>query len=327
MKRFKIMGVMMLTGMLYACSSNDSEKGLPLYFTDTPGDQFPSVEVTVHEVNLCSDHDCMNKVPFDTGIVTVDLAGLNGILQYITTAEIPAGTYNRLEVVLDRAATVTDDTDQEHAVYFSSVISNPNQPNEVQCPPDLEGQCAIKFNGTVQPFAMGKLIIDFVLKEFEVEDTPCPDVTTDPDSWCITDVKMKPLTPAEVADGLLFKIVGTVVSESDASITVRTNTGDYTVNLTESTVCEINGGEVVGVSDCLAVLEPEMCLEVMTLDDPAETTTLTASQLEPEDFSDCSGDGAGPEGEGSDDEGSDDQGLEDDDAAGESATNPLDRIS
>jgi hypothetical protein len=325
MNRFLILGVMLLTGMLYTCSSNDSGKDLPLYFTDTPGDQFPSVEVTVHEVNLCSDHDCMNKVPFDTGIVTVDLAGLNGILQYITTTGIPLGTYNRLEVVLDRAATITDDADQEHTAYFSSVISNPNQPNEVQCPSDLVGQCTIKFNGTVQPFAMGELIIDFVLKEFEVEETPCSDVTTDPDSWCITEVKMKPLTPAEVADGLLFKIVGTVVSESDTSITVRTDTGDYTVNLTESTVCEIDDGEVVGVSDCLSGLEPEMCLEITTPDDPAETMTLTAGELEAEDLSDCAGDDEGPDDEGPDDEGSDDEGpddlgLEDDDDAGESST-------
>jgi len=152
------------------------------------------VVVKVYEVNLCSERTCQNKVNLFTSQngLEIDLAKLNGVLQYINTAEIPQGTYNRLEVVMDKNLTITDNDSQQHqAVFVNWTSNNPNKPNEVQCPPDTSNKCYIRFNCVVQPFAMGKLVVDFVLKEFEVNTTTTP--------WQVVEVKMKPLTPAEVS--------------------------------------------------------------------------------------------------------------------------------
>ena len=90
-------------------SGTSSNSSIPVYFTDDMSN-YPSVLVKVYEVNLCSDNDCQKKVNLFTsqqGLQT-DLAKLKGVLQYITTANIPQGTYNRLEVVMDKNLTITD---------------------------------------------------------------------------------------------------------------------------------------------------------------------------------------------------------------------------
>ncbi len=182
MKRSFAVGVV-LSALLYGCGSSGSGKALPLYFTDAPGDEFPAVVVTIHEVNLCSDNNCLNKVNLylnEPGL-TLDLVQLNGVLQYVTTATVPERTYNRLEVILSGAAEVTDDSQVTHPAAFLPMTANGNKPNELQCPPELEGKCYIRYNGAVQPFSMGKLIIDFDLKDLEVEIDPCTE-TDDPAS-------------------------------------------------------------------------------------------------------------------------------------------------
>jgi len=78
------------------------------------------VLVKVYEVNLCSDNQCQNKVNLFTNQqgLEVDLSKLNGILQYINTANIPQGTYNRLEVILDKNLTIIDGSGVYHPAIF-----------------------------------------------------------------------------------------------------------------------------------------------------------------------------------------------------------------
>jgi len=279
---------------LFIAGCGDSDTGLSggpvaLYITDDPGDQFPGVEVTLFSVNLCSDSGCANPVNLydnPTGR-TIDLAGLSGILELIHVAEIPDRSYNRLEVGLDRIVTITEANGAAHSAYFDPETENLNKPNVVLCPPEFNERCLIRFNGAVQPFAMGKLIIDFVLKDFEIDRVPCPGVS-DLTSWCVTEVKMMPLTPGELNEDMKFKITGVVSEIFSASIAVATTFTDYTVVPNEMTKCEFNGSEVFGVDACLAGLNVGICIEVESPEDPAIVTTLTAHEIEVEDSSDCS---------------------------------------
>ncbi len=101
---------------------------------------------------------------------------------------------------------------------------------------------------------------------------------------------MKPLTPSEVPSDSSFKVKGTVASISADHFTVDTGSDSYSVDFTDATVCEINGEEVTGATDCLAALELNGCVVIKTLDDPAILNILTATKIEKEDASDCSDD-------------------------------------
>lgn len=171
--------VVILSGLFFtACGGGGggTQTGsVSLFFTDSPANVYSSVLVKVYEVNLCSDNQCQNKVKLFTNQqgLEVDLSKLNGILQYINTANIPQETYNRLEVILDKNLTIIDGSGVSHPAIFTPMQEKPNKPNTVQCD-NASNKCYIRFNGTVQPFAMGKLVVDFQLKEFEVKESNEP---------------------------------------------------------------------------------------------------------------------------------------------------------
>jgi len=256
-----------------------------VFFTDDPADEFPVMDITVYEVNLCSDHNCVNKVNLydnSTGLI-VDLAKLNGILQYIDTVTIPEGTYNRLEIILGGSAGITDNQGQAHEAFFMAMDEKPNKPNIVQCPSDLGGNCYIRFNGAVESFSSGQLVIDFVLKDFEVATHSCSS-EGDTSSWCIEEVKMHPVTPSDDSE---FELFGMLAAQGADSITVTYMGTDYTINLTDDTICEINGINHMGADACLSNLVADSCLEIKILEDPSSATMLTATKIEAESASRC----------------------------------------
>ncbi len=268
------------TMLLFSCGGGGGTtppaSSVSLYFTDDMS-VYPSILVKVYEVNLCSDQQCQQKVNLFSSQqgLKVDLAKLNGILQYITTASIPQGTYNRLEVVMDKNLTITDPSNQTHPAVFSPMQEKPNKPNTVQC--DAQ-KCYIRFNGTVQPFATGKLVVDFVLKEFEVNTSTPP--------WQVTEVKMMPLTPSEVNsyEKELYLIVQSVDTQNN-SFAGTWNGKVYTVKLTGNTTCEINDQPVQ--NNCINYIQTGMCLEVKVQEDPATSSTLTAMKIENEEDGRC----------------------------------------
>ncbi|HEY5648302.1 MAG TPA: DUF4382 domain-containing protein [Nitrospiria bacterium] len=294
MNRVVVIGGLILLGFLFGCGESDTEftgASVPLYVTDTPGDEFPGVEITLFSVKLCSDPGCAGTVTLYENPAgrSIRLSELDGVLQLLGFPLIPAGTYNRLEVTLDSVALVTDGAGNTHDAYFDPETENLNKPNVVLCPPELPGRCQIRFNGAVQPFAMGRLVVDFVLKDFEIESQPCPGVP-DAASWCITEVKMHPLTPADMDDfdnGPDFKITGTVSAVLPTHVLILSGGMEYALFLTGTTKCEINGTEVVGSEACLANLVAGMCVEVETPDDPALGAALEAREIETEESSDC----------------------------------------
>ncbi|SNZ11484.1 DUF4382 domain-containing protein [Hydrogenobacter hydrogenophilus] len=275
-------GALVLGSLLVSCGGGggggvSSTSSIPVYFTDDMS-VYPSILVKVYEVNLCSDNSCQQKVNLFTsqqGLQT-NLAKLNGVLQYITTANIPQGTYNRLEVVMDKNLTITDSNNVAHQAVFTPMNEKPNKPNTVQC--DTQ-RCYIRFNGIVQPFSMGKLVIDFVLKEFEVNTNTNP--------WQVYEVKMKPLTPQETAGKTIeIHLMVQSTSTQNNNFTGTWMGKTYTVNLTQTTACEINDVSYPA-SQCLNYIQPNMCVEVKVQEDPATATSLTAVKIETEDPNEC----------------------------------------
>jgi len=254
--------------------SSSGSSTVSLYFTDDAS-VYSEILVKVYEVNLCSDHACQQKVSLFTSQqgLQVDLAKLNGVYQYITTTNIPQGTYNRLEVVMDKNLTITDQNDQQHQAIFMPMQEKPNKPNTVQC--NTDGKCYIRFNGTVQPFAMGKLVVDFDLKEFEVNTSTNP--------WQVTEVKMMPLTPVQDKYKSVYLSVQSV---STNSFTGTWMGKTYTVYITQNTTCKIDGINYSG-SGCINQITQGMCLEVKVQEDPATSNVLNAVKIESEDQAKC----------------------------------------
>ena len=271
--------VVILSGLFFtACGGGGggTQTGsVSLFFTDSPADDYSSVLVKVYEVNLCSDNQCQNKVNLFTNQqgLEVDLSKLNGILQYINTANIPQGTYNRLEVILDKNLTIIDDSGESRSAIFTPMQEKPNKPNTVQC---ASNKCYIRFNGTVQPFAMGKLVVDFVLKEFEVDESASP--------WQVKEVKMMPSIPPTNKYKVYLSVQS--VNSQNNTITGTWMGKTYTVNISSNTVCEINDNYYQG-NNCTGQIQSGMCIEVKTYQDPSNLTTFTATKIEMEKPDKC----------------------------------------
>lgn len=126
---------------------------------------------------------------------------------------------------------------------------------------------------------MGKLVIDFVLKEFEVNTSTNP--------WQVYEVKMKPLTPQETAgktNEIHLMVQNTSMQNNNFTGTWMGKT--YTVNLTQTTTCEINDVSYPA-SQCLSQIQQGMCVEVKVQEDPATATNLPAVKIETEDADEC----------------------------------------
>jgi hypothetical protein len=257
-------------------SSSSGTSSVSLYFTDDAS-VYPEILVKVYEVNLCSDNLCQQKVSLFTNQqgLQVDLAKLNGVYQYITTTNIPQGTYNRLEVVMDKNLTITEQNGQQHQAIFVPMQEKPNKPNTVQCTTDEK--CYIRFNGIVQPFATGRLVVDFDLKEFKVDPSKNP--------WWVTEVKVMPLTPQSVQDKDR-KVYIKVQSVGEVSLTGKWMGKTYTVYITQNTTCEIGNTTQSGTA-CIDLITQGMCLEVKVQEDPATSNVLNAVKIESEKQAKC----------------------------------------
>lgn len=302
MKKVMLLGALFGAGaVFYSCgggggtTSQTDSSTVALYFTDDAS-MYPVVEVTVHEVNLCKDPKCSNKVNLfaDGQGITINLSELSGVLQYIDSANIPQGEYSRLEIILSKNAVICDSSGQCHSAVFAEMDENPSKPNVVNCPQDLTDQegnqlCYIRYNGTINPEAQNKLVVDFDLKEFDVDTSTTP--------WRITEVKVYPVTPEPTSTYEMYAIVESVDGNS---INVSWAGSTYTVTPADNFVCEMGDIEYQGQS-CMENLMQGMCVELKVIQDPSTTAELTVVELETEDMKDC-GNG-GKEMDGHEEEG------------------------
>lgn len=285
--------VALLAGTVAACggsgSSDSNNTRVAVYVTDAPGDVYAGVGVTLYDLRLCRDARCTETVALfhsDAGLA-LPLHELAGVLQYLNTVTLPAGPYSRLEAILDRDLAITDAGGIVHPAKFAPEEEHPNKPNTVTC---VDDRCGIRFNGAIGPLADGRLAVDFVLKEFEVAEHACGNAA-DTGSWCVTEVRMHPLTPAELADEDKYEVQGVVALKSDAGLTLDVQGANLAAQLGATTQCEANDTTVTGVAACLAQIPVGACVEVESAADPAhgteEGTALLAEKIEVEDARDC----------------------------------------
>lgn len=251
------------------------------------GADLDAVWITLKAVNLCSDPDCTDATELFAAPDgrRFDLMALNDLLQYLATTEAEDKTYNRLELILGRDLEIEAAGGDLEAARFATITSNPKIPNIVHCPAAPTADCAIRTNGAVQPFALGRIAVSFDLKAFEVEDAPCTDAD-DPASWCVTQVKMHPLTPAELPG--TFGVIGTVTGVGVTGFTFAVGDTAYLVTVDGSTACDLGGDAGVG-DDCLLLIEEDACVLVRTPQDPGATDVLTAESVEDAAESVCAG--------------------------------------
>ncbi len=288
-KRLLIGGAFLASAIyMYSCGgTSTAPQSVDLYLTDAPAQDFPSIIVNVKEVSLCNTGtDTCNPLYKSTEGINVDLTQLNGVLHYVGSAQVPEGTYNRLKVVISNTASVTDNQGNTNQAVFNPQSINQNIPNTVHCDQNA-GECVINFNGAVQPFAMGKLIVDFVLKDMEIDTSSNP--------WRIVKLKMKPITPKSEDDikDVYYEFYANIenIDSANGSISVSWKNTNYTVNLTDKTVCEINDTNYIGASNCLPQLQTNYCAEIKVNEDPGKNTTLTAIEIELKGQGKCEGEG------------------------------------
>ncbi len=290
MKRKVLIGGALLTSALYLYScggTSSSPQNVDLYLTDAPATDFPSIVVNVKEVSLCNTgtNTCHSLYKSSTGI-NVDLTQLNGVMHYVGSSTVPSGNYNRLQVRISQSATVVDNQGNQNNAIFNPQSINQNKPNTIQCDQNTQ-ECLINFNGTVNPFAMGKLIVDFVLKDMEIDTTKTP--------WEIIKLTMKPITPKsenELKD-TYYEFYGTItnIDSANNSVTASWKNTNYSVSLTDATVCEVNDVNYIGASNCIAQLQTNYCAEFKVKEDPAQNTNLTAIKIELKGQGQCEGEG------------------------------------
>ncbi|GEM_PF-851983 len=285
-ERLLLMGAILGVGILaYSCGGGSGTSTTPvaLYFTDDAS-IYPVVEITYYEVNLCQDPACTNKVNLfsDQNGVTVDLTNLNGVLQYIGSANVPEGSYPRLEVILARDATICDNSGNCYNAVFTEMDEKPTRPNVVNCPAGLTDQngnqlCYIRFNGVINPTASSKLVLDFNLKDFEVNTNTTP--------WQIEEVKVSPITPSGEHRYEMYAVLQSV-DTTNSSISVDWNGNTFDIAVNGDTKCEIADTYYYG-QDCLNQLPSNICLEIKVDKDPATSTDLTAVEIETKSSKKC----------------------------------------
>ncbi len=290
MKRKVLIGGALFTSALYFYScggTSSSPQNVDLYLTDAPATDFPSIVVNVKEVSLCNTgtNTCHSLYKSSTGI-NVDLTQLNGVMHYVGSSTVPSGNYNRLQVRISQSATVVDNQGNQNNAIFNPQSINQNKPNTIHCDQNAQ-ECFINFNGTVNPFAMGKLIVDFVLKDMEIDTTKTP--------WEIIKLTMKPITPKsekELKD-TYYEFYGTItnIDSANNSVTASWKNTNYSVSLTDTTVCEVNDVNYIGASNCIAQLQTNYCAEFKVKEDPAQNTNLTAIKIELKGQGQCEGEG------------------------------------
>ncbi len=175
---------------------------------------------------------------------------------------------------MDKNLSITDASGNDHPAVFTPMQEKPNKPNTVQCD---NTRCYIRFNGTVQPSSTGRLVVDFVLKDFDVDENTNP--------WQVKEVKMMSLKPQSYLQGY-WKIHITAQGVQNSAITGTWMNGTYTINVDQNTLCEINGVYHSGTA-CLNHIQSGMCIEVKTDSDPANSTSLRALKIETERSHKC----------------------------------------
>lgn len=168
-KKALLAGAIFMGIIAYNCGgggggTTSTLSALDLYITDAQADVNPlsSLEVTLYSIDLCRDtacNDTVNVFSSNTG-VTINLTNLEGVLHYIATAQVPQEQFEAMKIEVAQSGTVVYDG----ITGSFSLKSGEN----VSCD-DTTQRCSIVVTGAVNPAVNNKLLVDFDLKNFQLD--------------------------------------------------------------------------------------------------------------------------------------------------------------
>lgn len=192
--------VLTVTSMLYACggggggTSTGGIEGpsgtVALFATDAKMNDlsgFQQVNVTLDGVSLLST-DMDTTCDLLTTSTFLNLSNLSSTIQLLSVSSCPAAQFNRIHLVFDRSLTLMTGNESSTCT-FTSFKDESNNPNILSCGANT---CSLDINGAVNVLAgqPGKLSLDFVLKDFVVDDFPGPN--------CTVTMKVSPLNASDM---------------------------------------------------------------------------------------------------------------------------------
>ena len=158
--------------------------------------------------------------------VTLDIAELSSEFLLLDLTSCATGQFNRIRVEMSSTVELTLNEITDEECTFTSYKDNENKPNVLQCNGDT---CSMEINGMVNVVVRQNtsLVLDFDLKEFEVENLGEPE--------CTVTMKVEPLNANDIDDkknkGNKESIKG-VISDLDSTnqtFTLTKNKNIFTV--------------------------------------------------------------------------------------------------
>lgn len=217
--------------IIYSCGSGGggaATGNVSLYVTDDLSgyEQVAAVLNSVSLVGSGSGAECF-LLNSPEG---VDIANLSEKILLLDVASCPAGEYNRIHIVFNNTATLTDGV-QTQTCAFKSYKDNSNHPNVLNCS-GISNTCTLDVNGAVNVFGgkNGKAGLDFDLKNFEVANFPNPN--------CTVTMKVSPLNASDIGSkkeqGYLEAITGDISNLNTTSKTFVITKGSAAFNVNYS---------------------------------------------------------------------------------------------
>lgn len=182
-----------------------------VYLTDSMGD-YQQVIATVNRVMVLNSGSGASCTIMSEP-VTVDLAGLAGVLQFVNAADCPAGEYNRLRIEFARSVQLLNGAGMPSACSFASYRDDAgSKPDVLQCDPATDN-CTLDINGAVNVLVRRATAIglDFDLKKFDVEHFGDP-------ASCAVTMKVSPLHASWLGQCALPRAVTGRVSGLDTGV-------------------------------------------------------------------------------------------------------------
>ena len=238
MRRMIMVMIFAVGTMLYACGGGGgrtpSSGDVALFVTDDMS-SYKQVITTINKVQIVKSGDAGTTCDVLTTPVTLDISDLSSIIQLLNVSNCPSDSYNRIHIEFDKNSKLMDQGNTSATCSFTSYKDNNNQPNTLQC---KESNCSLDINGAVNVLAnqSNKLVLDFNLKEFEVNNFPL--------SNCSVTMKTSPLSDSDVdfKKGLGYKegISGSISNLNTAAKTFIIIKGNKTFTIHYSGISQQN---------------------------------------------------------------------------------------
>lgn len=181
-----VIALLALPLLLSSCGGTvkDPESGsgngkVALFVTDNIS-FYKQVVMTVTGVRLINSGVAANTCEVLSAPVTLDIANLTDMAQYLDLTECKAGRYNRIDIDIRKSTQLMDQIDRPSSCTFTSVVNLDGLVSPLTCN-ETTGICTVSIQGgvrgewtTVQEDRYNDLGIDFNLKQFTVADFGLP---------------------------------------------------------------------------------------------------------------------------------------------------------